>query len=146
MKKQSTFHASGKDIDREWHTVDASDKILGRLAVNVASLLQGKHKPVISPGLDMGDFVVVLNTDKILVSGDKAESKNYYRHSQYPGGLKSRTFNEQMEKDSTKVLMLAVKGMLPKNRLGRQMFRKLKCYAGAEHPHEAQVNQKGENE
>ena len=108
MKKQRSFHASGKNIDREWHTFDATDKILGRLAVEVAKLLQGKHKPIMSPGLDVGDFVIVTNTDKLVVSGNKGEDKLYHHHSQYPGGLKSRSFNEQMGRDSTKVFMITV--------------------------------------
>lgn len=134
-----TYSPKAKDIKREWQVVDASGKALGRLASQVASLLVGKHKPIYAPHLDTGDYVVVLNAAKIKVSGKKAEQKIYYRHTGYPGGLKSPTFKEVFSSHPTRVVELAVKGMLPHNNLGRAMFRKLKVYPGSEHPHHAQV-------
>jgi len=141
-----TYSPKAKDMRREWHVVDASGKTLGRLASQVASLLMGKHKPIYSPHLDTGDYVVVINAAKIKVSGKKTVQKIYYRHTGYPGGLKSPTFREVFSSHPTRVIELAVKGMLPHNRLGRAMFRKLKVYPGSEHPHHAQVGErKGDN-
>jgi len=141
-----TYSPKAKDMRREWHVVDASGKTLGRLASQVASLLMGKHKPIYSPHLDTGDYVVVINAAKIKVSGKKTVQKIYYRHTGYPGGLKSPTFREVFSSHPTRVIELAVKGMLPHNRLGRAMFRKLKVYSGSEHPHHAQVGErKGDN-
>lgn len=127
------------EISREWLVVDASDKVLGRLATEVARVLRGKHKPEYTPHLDTGDFVIVVNAGKIAVTGRKMEDKLYYRHSGYPGGLKVETLRERMDKYPDRVIRSAVWGMLPKNRLGRQLLRKLKVYAGPEHPHQAQL-------
>jgi large subunit ribosomal protein L13 len=134
-----TYATSVKDVERQWHVVDASGKILGRLASQVAKLLVGKHKPMYVPYLDTGDYVIVLNAAKVRLSGKKAKQKVYYRHSMYPGGLKARTFEEMMATRPTKVVEHAVKGMLPHNNLGRAMYKKLKVYAGDSHPHQAQV-------
>ena len=136
MKTHST---GAKDIKREWHVVDADGKTLGKLAVEVACLLAGKHKPIWSPSLDTGDYVVVINAAKVRVTGKKAEQKIYYRHSGFPGGLRAPTFQEVFSKRPTLVIEHAVRGMLPHNHLGRDMFRKLRVYAGSEHPHYAQV-------
>jgi large subunit ribosomal protein L13 len=133
-----TYSPKAKDIEREWWVVDAAGKTLGRVATEAASLLMGKHKPIYAPYIDTGDYVVVINAAKVKVSGKKAEQKIYYRHSGYPGGLKSPSFKEVFSKNPTRVIELAVKGMLPRNRLGRIMFKKLKVYPGNEHPHEAQ--------
>ncbi len=132
MKTYSTKKA---DIERKWHVIDASDKTLGRLATRIASLLIGKHKPIFSPHLDTGDFVVVTNADKVHITGNKAKQKLYYRHSGYPGGLKSITLEKMMQTHPTRVIEHAVKGMLPHNRLGAKMFKKLRVYAGDTHPH-----------
>ena len=134
-----TFRLSGKQMDRSWHVLDAADRPLGRIASDAARLLLGKHKPTYEPFLPMGDFVVVINAEQVAVTGAKTKNKVYYRHTGYPGGLRERTLEEQMERDSTKVLERAIKGMLPHNSHGRELFRHLKVYAGAEHPHEAQV-------
>lgn len=123
---------------REWWAVDASGKTLGRLATEIARILRGKHKPTFSLNQDSGDFVVVTNCEKIVVTGDKLDTVRYYRHSRYPGGLKSRTMREQLQLFPDRVLFEAVKGMMPKTRLGRAQIKKLKIYAGGEHPHEAQ--------
>jgi large subunit ribosomal protein L13 len=120
--------------------IDAADKTVGRVATEAASLLMGKHKPLYAPYIDTGDYVVVINAAKVKVTGKKAEQKIYYRHSGYPGGLKSRTFTEVFSEEPACVIELAVKGMLPHNRLGRSMFKKLKVYLGAEHPHQAQTS------
>ncbi|WP_298208872.1 50S ribosomal protein L13 [Ferrimicrobium sp.] len=133
-----TFVTTTATVEREWWVVDAKGLRLGRLATEVASLLKGKHKPYFAPYLDCGDHVVVINADMILLSGAKAEKKVYYHHSGYPGGLRESKFLEMMEKHPERAVELAIKGMLPKNRLGRQMFRKLKVYAGPSHPHAAQ--------
>ncbi len=130
-----TYSAKASDIKREWHVFDASGKVLGRLATQVASLLMGKHKPMYSPNLDTGDFVVVINATKVQVTGNKAKQKVYYRHSGYPGGLKSISLEKMMQTHPTRVIEYAVKGMLPHNRLGAKMFKKLKVYAGDTHPH-----------
>ncbi len=137
-----TYVTRAGDIRREWHVVDAGGRILGKLAVEVASLLMGKHKPIYAPNLDTGDYVVVINAAKVKVSGKKAEQKRYYRHSGYPGGLKDPTFEEVFSRYPTRVIEYAVKGMLPHNHLGKVMFRKLRVYAGAEHPHGAQLGPK----
>ena len=133
-----TYSAKPGEITREWYLVDAEGKTLGRLATQIADTLRGKRKPQYTPHVDTGDFVVVVNAEKIQVTGNKLDQKRYYRHSGYPGGLRSRTLREQLERRPTEVLRVAVKGMLPKNRLARQQITKLKIYAGPEHPHEAQ--------
>jgi len=133
-----TYTAKPKDIKREWFLVDAEGKTLGRLATKIAEILRGKHKPIYTPHLDCGDYVVVINADKIRVTGRKLDQKIYYRHSGYPGGLKSITLRDQLQKHPERVLEAAVRGMLPKNRLGRKMFKKLKVYVGDSHPHQAQ--------
>ena len=134
-----TYSTKAKDIERQWWLIDAADKALGRVATEAASLLMGKHKSVYAPYIDTGDYVVVINASKVKVTGKKAEQKTYYGHSGYPGGLKSRTFGELLGKNPTRVIELAVKGMLPNGNLGRAMFKKLKVYAGDEHPHQAQI-------
>jgi large subunit ribosomal protein L13 len=133
-----TYVATAANRERNWLLVDASGKTLGRLASRIADALRGKRKPDYTPHVDTGDFVVVVNADKIAVTGNKREQKLYYRHSGYPGGLRTRTLEEMLERRPEEVLRLAVKGMLPRNRLGRQQLRKLKVYAGPDHPHEAQ--------
>lgn len=133
-----TYYAKPSEVQREWLLVDATDMTLGRLASEVAQILRGKNKPTYTPHIDTGDYVVIVNADKIKVTGTKAASKVYYRHTGYVGHLKSETFTEAMEKHPTRVIEHAVKGMLPKGSLGRQMFGKLKVYAGPEHPHQAQ--------
>jgi len=134
-----TYSTNASDIKREWHVIDASGKILGRLATQVASLLMGKHKPIFSRNLDVGDFVVIINADKIRVTGNKAKQKLYYRHSGYPGGFKSISLEKMMQTNPTRVIEYAVKGMVPHTRLGASMMKKLKVYAGDTHPHLAQV-------
>jgi len=134
-----TYSTKPSDIERQWHVVDASGKVLGRLATQVASLLMGKHKPIFSYNLDTGDFVVVINADKVRVTGNKAKQKVYYRHSGYPGGLKSITLEKMMQTNPTRVIEYAVKGMLPHNRLGASMRKKLRVYVGDTHPHLAQT-------
>ncbi len=129
------------EIERKWWLVDAADYTLGRLAARIATILQGKNKPVYTAHIDTGDFIVVVNVDKINISGRKLEQKVYYRHSGYPGGQKSVLMKDMLEKHPERVLMHAVKGMMPHNRLGRAQLKKLKIYAGAEHPHEAQQPQ-----
>ena len=133
-----TYSPKAGDVQREWHVIDARDVVLGRLAVQAATLLRGKHKPIYAPHVDTGDFVIIVNADKVALSGNKAQTKRAYRHSGYPGGLRSISFGELLEKDARRAIEKAVWGMLPKNRLGRQMLRKLKVYAGPEHPHRAQ--------
>ncbi|MCC6456870.1 MAG: 50S ribosomal protein L13 [Caldilineaceae bacterium] len=135
-----TFSPSAEEAAaaREWWVVDAAGQTLGRLASEIAKILRGKHKPTFSPHLDAGDFVVVTNCEKILVTGDKLDTVRYYRHSRYPGGLKSRTMREQLDRFPDRVLMAAVKGMMPKTKLGRAQMKKLRIYPGGEHPHEAQ--------
>ena len=135
-----TYSPKAKDIEREWWVIDATDKALGKIATQVAKLLRGKHKPIYAPHIDTGDYVVVINAAKVKVTGKKAEQKIYYRHSGYPGGLKSQRFEELFGKDPSRVIELAVKGMLPHNRLGRAMLKKLKIYPGNEHPHQAQTS------
>ncbi len=133
-----TFMASPEKIERKWYVVDAENKTLGRLASEVAKILKGKNKPIYTPYVDTGDFVIVVNADKIAVTGKKLDQKKYYHHSDYVGGLKETTLREMLDKKPEKVVELAVKGMLPKGPLGRQMYTKLHVYAGAEHPHAAQ--------
>jgi large subunit ribosomal protein L13 len=133
-----TYSPSAKDITRDWFVVDAEGETLGRLATRVATVLRGKHKPTYTPHMDMGDHVIVVNADKIAVSGAKSEQKLYHSHSGFPGGVKSVPFAAMLEKQPTRVVEKAIKGMLPKNRLGRAMGLKLKVYSGADHPHAAQ--------
>ena len=133
-----TFSAKPHEVKREWLVVDATDKVLGRVAAEVAKRLRGKHKAEYTPHVDCGDYIVVVNADKLRVTGDKAESKIYYRHSTFPGGIYERTFKEMQDKFPGRVLEKAVKGMLPKGPLGYAMLKKLKVYAGNEHPHTAQ--------
>ena len=133
-----TYVATAENRERNWVLVDAEGKTLGRLATQIADALRGKRKPEYTPHVDTGDFVVVVNAEKIQVTGSKLDQKRYYRHSGYPGGLKSRTLREQLERRPTEVIRTAVKGMLPKNRLARQQLTKLKVYAGPEHPHVSQ--------
>lgn len=136
-----TFSPKPADINHQWHIIDAEDIVLGRLAVQVATLLRGKHKPTFAPHMDGGDFVIVVNAQKVALSGNKLTDKLAYRHSGYPGGLKSIAYGDLLEKDARKAIEKAVWGMIPKNRLGRQMIKKLKVYAGPEHPHAAQMPQ-----
>ena len=133
-----TYMPSAKDIERKWYVVDATNKTLGRLAAEVAKVLRGKNKPTYTPFLDMGDYVIVVNADKIKVTGKKLDQKIYYHHSDYVGGMKEESLRDKLANSPTEVIELAVKGMLPKGPLGRQMYTKLHVYAGAEHPHAAQ--------
>ena len=133
-----TYAVRASEIERRWWLVDARDQTLGRLATRIAVLLEGKHKPIYSPHLDTGDHVVVVNAEKVRVTGNKLRLKTYYRHSNYPGGLKAETLETLLGRKPELVIERAVKGMLPQNRIGRAMFRKLKVYRGAEHPHAAQ--------
>jgi large subunit ribosomal protein L13 len=139
-----TFSPRPTDVTREWHVIDADGQTLGRLATQVAIFLRGKHKPTYTPHMDMGDHVVVVNAEKIRVTGDKLQQKRYYRYSGYPSGLKSRTLAEQLAKFPTRVIEDAVRGMLPGGPLGDAMFKKLHVYAGPSHPHRGQVGQIGE--
>jgi large subunit ribosomal protein L13 len=136
-----TYTAKPKEIEQRWYVVDAEGKTLGRLATQIADTLRGKRKPQYTPHVDTGDFVVVVNAEKIAVTGSKLDTKIYYRHSGYPGGLRQRTLRQQLERRPTEVLRIAVKGMLPKNKLASAQIRKLKIYAGPEHPHTAQSPQ-----
>ena len=136
-----TYSAKAESVERDWYIVDAADKTLGRLATEVASRLRGKHKPEYTPHVDTGDYIVVINAEKVTVTGNKATKKIYYSHTGYPGGIKDITFEKLMEKAPERALQSAVKGMLPKGPLGREMFRKLKIYVGSEHPHAAQQPQ-----
>lgn len=135
---RQTQMLSAHNIERKWYVVDASGKTLGRLATQVASVLKGKHNPFYTPHVDCGDYVIVVNADKIVLTGNKWDDKTYYRHSGYPGGLKTRTAKEVMAKFPTRMVERAIKGMLPKTTLGNAMYRKLFVYAGSEHPHQAQ--------
>ncbi|MFC1726286.1 50S ribosomal protein L13 [candidate division KSB1 bacterium] len=137
-----TYTVKGDYTDRKWLIINAEGQVLGRMASRIASILRGKHKPIYSPYLDLGDFVIVINAEKLRITGRKGEQKVYYRHSGYPGGLKTVTLNKLMEKKPERILEKAVKGMLPHNKLGRQMYRKLKVYKGSEHPHQAQKPEK----
>lgn len=135
---KTTISAKEHEIQREWFVVDAQGETLGRLATRVATVLRGKHKPIYTPHVDCGDYVIVVNAEKIHTTGQKLTQKRYYRHTGYPGGLREISLRDQLKKFPERVLESAVRGMLPKNRLGRQMFKKLKVYAGPEHPHVAQ--------
>lgn len=134
-----TYSTKPSEVEVRWHVLDATGRPLGRLATEAAALLRGKHKPQFAPNLLIGDFVIVVNADKVVVTGAKFTDKVYYRHTQYPGGLRTRTFKEQMGRNPTRVIEHAVRGMLPHNRLGRRIFTHLKVYSGPEHPHQAQV-------
>jgi large subunit ribosomal protein L13 len=134
-----TFVGKPAEIEREWYVVDAEGQTLGRLASRIAPILKGKHKPIYTPHMDCGDFVVVVNAEKVRVTGRKLDQKMYHRHSGYPGGLTSITLRNQLARHPERVLQAAVKGMLPKNKLGRRMMKKLKVYAGDSHPHQAQT-------
>jgi large subunit ribosomal protein L13 len=133
-----TFTAKTAEIKREWYVIDAEGQTLGRLASKIAPIIKGKHKPIYTPHLDCGDFVIVINAEKVRVTGRKLDQKFYYRHSGYPGGLSSISLRDQLADHPERVLQAAVRGMLPKNKLGRQMIKKLKVYAGDSHPHQAQ--------
>jgi large subunit ribosomal protein L13 len=134
-----TYVTKPHEVERRWFVVDAEGQTLGRLSTRIATILRGKHKPIYNPAVDCGDYVVVVNADKVKVTGRRLEQKKYYRHSGYLGGLKEITLTQQLEKFPERVLESAVRGMLPKNALGRKMFKKLKIYAGSEHPHQAQL-------
>jgi large subunit ribosomal protein L13 len=136
-----TYSPKAADVTRRWHVIDAEDVVLGRLAVEAATLLRGKHKPTFAPHVDGGDFVVIINAEKVALSGNKRTDKIAYRHSGYPGGLKSIAYGDLLERDAAKAIEKSVRGMLPKNKLGSQIIRKLKVYAGPEHPHTAQKPQ-----
>ena len=136
-----TYTAKPETVKRDWYVVDAAGKTLGRLATEIASRLRGKHKAEYTPHVDTGDYIVVINADKVRVTGNKAKAKTYYRHTGYPGGLKDITFDKLIEKAPERVIQSAVKGMLPRGPLGREMFRKLKVYVGSAHPHAAQQPQ-----
>lgn len=138
MKNQQTFYAKAEDVEQKWHIVDASGMKLGRIATHVANLLRGKHKPTFTPNVDAGDFVVVINSDKVEMTGTKWNVKKYYRHSRYFGSMKEKTAAQMREEDSTFIVNEAVRGMLPTNKLSRQLIKKLKVYTGGEHPHAAQ--------
>ena len=137
-----TFVAKEHEIEKRWHLVDARDKVLGRLASEIAIILRGKNKPIFTPHTDAGDYVVLINADKVTLTGNKLEKKIYYRHSGYVGGLKKTTAKEMLQKRPENLIRLAVKGMLPKNSLGRRQLTKLKIYAGPDHPHQAQRPEK----
>ncbi|MCI0687340.1 MAG: 50S ribosomal protein L13 [Sporichthyaceae bacterium] len=133
-----TYSPKPGDVQRQWHVIDATDVVLGRLASQAAILLRGKHKPIYAPHVDTGDFVIIVNAEKISLSGNKREQKMAYRHSGYPGGLRAISYGELLDKDPRKAVEKAIKGMLPHNTLGRQMLKKLKIYSGPAHPHQAQ--------
>ena len=133
-----TYTPKASDVTRSWHVIDATDVVLGRLATHVATLLRGKHKPTFAPHVDTGDFVIVINADKVALTGQKRDKKIAYRHSGFPGGLKSTNYEDLLNTNPERAIEKAVKGMLPHNKLGRQQLKKLKVYAGAEHPHSAQ--------
>jgi large subunit ribosomal protein L13 len=134
-----TFIAKKEEAERNWVLIDAADKVVGKVAVEIASILRGKTKPVFTPHVDTGDFVVVINAEKVQLTGNKLEQKTYYHHSGYMGGIKAATAKDLMAKNPEEILKHAVKGMLPKNSLGKSMFKKLKIYTGSNHPHEAQM-------
>lgn len=136
-----TYSAKPHEVQRNWYVVDATDKTLGRLASRIALYLRGKNKPEYTPHVDTGDYIIVINADKVRVTGNKFTDKKYFHHSGFPGGIKETTFDKLQQKHPTRIIELAVKGMLPKNPLGRDMYRKLKVYAGAEHGHQAQQPQ-----
>ena len=133
-----TYMANAQSIERKWYVIDATDLVLGRLSTEAASLLKGKGKPIWTPHVDCGDYVIIINAEKVALTGSKLDDKLYYRHSGYPGGLKQRTAKRMLELQPQKVLEKSIRGMLPKNKLGEDMYRKLYVYAGAEHPHQAQ--------
>ncbi len=133
-----TYSAKAQDVERKWYVVDAQGKTLGRLATQIATILRGKHKPIYTPHVDCGDFVIVINAEKVQTTGRKLDQKKYYRHSGYPGGLREITLRDQLRRFPERVIEAAVKGMLPKSKLGRAMYKKLKVYAGPNHPHAAQ--------
>lgn len=133
-----TYTAKPAEVKRDWYIIDATDKVLGRMAADIARRLRGKHKAEYTPHVDTGDYIVIINAEKIRVTGNKFTDKKYHHHTGYPGGLKTITFDKLLEKNPVKIIETAVKGMLPKNPLGRQMFRKLKVYVGDQHPHTAQ--------
>lgn len=135
---RTTYMAKASEVERKWYIIDAEGKTLGRLASEAASIIRGKHKPDFTPNVDTGDFVIVINASKIVLTGKKLQNKMYYRHSQYPGGLKTTSAQDMLKNKPERVLELAIFGMLPKNRLGNALHNKLKVYAGAEHPHLAQ--------
>ena len=137
-----TYSPKLKEIERQWHVIDANGRTLGEIATQTAVLLRGKHKAMFAPHIDTGDYVIVVNAAKVVVTGNKRKQKMYYRHSGYPGGLRAETFEDVMAKDPRRVVEHAVKGMLPKNSLGHAMYRKLRVYAGSEHPHRGQLVQK----
>jgi large subunit ribosomal protein L13 len=137
-----TYSVKLADIQREWHVIDAEGQTLGRLCTKIATLIRGKHKPTYTTHLDVGDYVIVVNAGKVVVTGDKENQKMYYRHSNYPGGLKSMNYAEMMKKHPSRIIEHAVKGMIPHNRLGAAMMKKLKIYVGPTHPHEAQIKGK----
>ncbi|MBA2648824.1 MAG: 50S ribosomal protein L13 [Legionella sp.] len=141
-----TFSAKGHEVQRDWFVVDASNQVLGRLATEIARRLRGKHKAVFTPHVDTGDYIIVTNAEKVTVTGRKFKNKIYHHHTGYVGGIKSITFEKLQEKNPIKIIELAVKGMLPKNSLGREMYRKLKVYVGSDHPHTAQQPKKLEIE
>ena len=133
-----TFSLKNTEVVRDWVIFDASDKVLGRLATKIADKLRGKDKPTFTPHVDGGDFVVVINAEKVKITGNKADQKKYYKHSLYPGGLREKSYKEVLENNPERIIENAVKGMLPKNKLGKSIFKKLKVYSGSEHPHESQ--------
>lgn len=138
MSMQKTYHAKPEDIERSWYVVDAKGKNLGRLASRIARVILGKEKPQYTPGVDVGDYVVVINAEAVVVTGNKLDDKRYYRHSGYPGGLKSLTMRQQLDQRPEYVIERAVWGMVPHNRYGRKVIKKLKVYSGSDHPHQAQ--------
>ncbi|MFA5055468.1 MAG: 50S ribosomal protein L13 [Dehalococcoidia bacterium] len=141
-----TYSIKAGEIDRQWHVIDASDKTLGRLASEVAVILMGKDKPTFSNHINVGDYVVVINAAKIKVTGNKDKQKMYYSHSNYPGGLRTVSYSDMLKKNPEKIITSAVKGMIPRNRLGRQIMSRLKVYAGDEHPHQAQIGKSDKGE
>jgi large subunit ribosomal protein L13 len=134
----TTYMAKPDEVDKKWYVVDAEGKTLGRIASRIATVLRGKHKPEYTPHVDTGDFVIVVNSEKVTLTGNKWDQKNHYKHSQYPGGLKSKTYRELREKNPQEIIRHAVDGMVPNNKLGTKMMKKLKIYAGPDHPHQAQ--------
>ncbi|MDZ7671398.1 MAG: 50S ribosomal protein L13 [Halanaerobiales bacterium] len=134
----TTYMAKPDEVDKKWYVVDAEGKTLGRIASRIATVLRGKHKPEYTPHVDTGDFVIVVNSEKVTLTGNKWDQKNHYKHSQYPGGLKSKTYRELREKNPQEIIRHAVDGMVPNNKLGKKMMKKLKIYAGPDHPHQAQ--------
>jgi large subunit ribosomal protein L13 len=138
----STYMAKNEEVERSWFVVDAENKTLGRLASKIAQYIRGKHKPTFTPHVDMGDYVIVVNAEKINLTGNKLDQKKYYKHSNYPGGIKEVTYRELLAKNPEFIIEKAVKGMLPSNKLGRKMIKKLKVYSGENHPHQAQKPEK----